>query len=752
MEVIEVIEKEIEVIEVIERGPQGPQGAGITTLTTQGDLLYRGATTGERLPIGTTGQILKVSSGGIPEWGAAPSSGVSSVSGTSPIVSSGGSTPAISITAATTSAAGSMSAADKTKLDGIASGAEVNVNADWNASSGDAQILNKPTIPSTAADVGAVPTSRTISSGTGLTGGGDLSANRTLAVSYGTTAGTACEGNDGRIAGIESGAISAEGVSITAASAGFQVITGNGTGQIDTSDGGSIDTSNGGGSINTRGTGSIEFGEVGTRTTLTGTATANRAISMPNATGTLALTSDITKTAVGLGNVPNVDTTNAANISSGVLPNARVNWAAPSAIGSTTAAAITGTTGAFTTLSANNGTLTASAPVLDLSQTWNNAAVAFTGLKFNVTATAAASNSIFSDIQAGGYSQFAIARISSTSNACWIYNTNSGTNTNGVGANYERAKIAWSSNVLLIGTEKLGTGSARAMEFQTDGTSRLTISAGGSVTAAGTLIGGPIQSNSHVRVAAVSQLEFGSGGSRISNQSSGVLTLHDSALSDFGRLQFGGTTSSFPALKRSSTTLQVRLADDSADAPLSASTGTFSGSVACAGLTSTGAAINTNNAIVLSSNATMSAQALSATLDLTSNAAGLRLYGLGNTGGSSTNTERLHIATRSGNSYFISTQATGTGTVRALELRTNDVARLTIEAAGGLTVADANNIALGTTTGTKIGTATTQKIGFFNATPVVQQAAIADATDAATTQARLNDLLAAMRSLGLIAT
>jgi len=35
----------------------------------------------------------------------------------------------------------------KTKLDGIQDGAEVNVNADWNAISGDAQILNKPTIP-----------------------------------------------------------------------------------------------------------------------------------------------------------------------------------------------------------------------------------------------------------------------------------------------------------------------------------------------------------------------------------------------------------------------------------------------------------------------------------------------------------------------------------------------------------------------------------------------------------------------------
>ena len=35
----------------------------------------------------------------------------------------------------------------KTKLDGIQDGAEVNVNADWNATSGDAEILNKPTIP-----------------------------------------------------------------------------------------------------------------------------------------------------------------------------------------------------------------------------------------------------------------------------------------------------------------------------------------------------------------------------------------------------------------------------------------------------------------------------------------------------------------------------------------------------------------------------------------------------------------------------
>jgi len=46
-----------------------------------------------------------------------------------------------------TNTTASFTTADETKLDGIASGAEVNVNADWNATSGDAQILNKPTIP-----------------------------------------------------------------------------------------------------------------------------------------------------------------------------------------------------------------------------------------------------------------------------------------------------------------------------------------------------------------------------------------------------------------------------------------------------------------------------------------------------------------------------------------------------------------------------------------------------------------------------
>lgn len=70
----------------------------------------------------------------------------------------------------------------------------------------------------------------------------------------------------------------------------------------------------------------------------------------------------------------------------------------------------------------------------------------------------------------------------------------------------------------------------------------------------------------------------------------------------------------------------------------------------------------------------------------------------------------------------------------------------------GVTMADATNIVLNTTTGTKIGTATSQKLGFFNATPVVQPTAVADATGAGDVVTQLNALLTRMRNLGLIAT
>lgn len=73
----------------------------------------------------------------------------------------------MNLPASTTALAGLMLPSDKTKLNGIAAGAEVNVNADWNAESGDAQILNKPTLATVAtsgsyADLSNKPTIPTV--------------------------------------------------------------------------------------------------------------------------------------------------------------------------------------------------------------------------------------------------------------------------------------------------------------------------------------------------------------------------------------------------------------------------------------------------------------------------------------------------------------------------------------------------------------------------------------------------------------
>lgn len=79
--------------------------------------------------------------------------GVISVSGAAPITSTGGPTPVIGITAATEIAAGSLSAADKTKLDGIAPGASIvaiGVTAPLTSSGG-----TSPTLGISAATEGA---------------------------------------------------------------------------------------------------------------------------------------------------------------------------------------------------------------------------------------------------------------------------------------------------------------------------------------------------------------------------------------------------------------------------------------------------------------------------------------------------------------------------------------------------------------------------------------------------------------------
>ena len=76
-------------------------------------------------------------------------------------------------------------AANLTKLSGIEAGAEVNVNADWNAGSGDAQILNKPTLFDGA--FSSLTSKPTTISGYGITDALQLGTSSTTALAGNTT-------------------------------------------------------------------------------------------------------------------------------------------------------------------------------------------------------------------------------------------------------------------------------------------------------------------------------------------------------------------------------------------------------------------------------------------------------------------------------------------------------------------------------------------------------------------------------------
>ncbi len=276
-------------------------------------------------------------------------------------------------------------------------------------------------------------------------------------------------------------------------------------------------------------------------------------------------------------------------------------------------------------LTLTGGTITANTPIIDNTITWNDGAVTFTALKLNVTDTASASGSMLLDLQAAGSSLFKVTkagtataggtfittfgnvdiqtgslrlgssadtiltrdaantfaqRNSTTAQAFRIYNTYTDA------SNYERASLYWSSNVTRIQTEAAGTGTVRSLAFGSGGIqwyinasghflantdATFDIGASGATRPRHLYVSGVIDAGSHVNCGGSSSF-FWNARSRIFSDTDGNIRLSNNGQTDFGRLQFGGTTSSFPALSRSGTAIQARLADDSGRAGLEAST------------------------------------------------------------------------------------------------------------------------------------------------------------------------------------
>ena len=133
-----------------------PEAAGTAAVGTETKYAREDHVHASELPSGgTAGQVLKKTAGGV-EWGADQTGGAGATNlsianrGATTLDLASSSGTDATVPAASTTQAGLMTGGDKTKLDGVAAGAEQNVQSDWDAASGDAQILNKPAIPTEA--------------------------------------------------------------------------------------------------------------------------------------------------------------------------------------------------------------------------------------------------------------------------------------------------------------------------------------------------------------------------------------------------------------------------------------------------------------------------------------------------------------------------------------------------------------------------------------------------------------------------
>lgn len=116
-------------------------------------------------------------------------------------------------------------------------------------------------------------------------------------------------------------------------------------------------------------------------------------------------------------------------------------------------------------------------------------------------------------------------------------------------------------------------------ESDETGTGKLVFSA--SPTFTGTVNAADINASGNITAGAASNIRWGSS-TVMQSPSDGVIALLNNAGTGFTRLQLGGTTASFPAIKRNGTALNFRLADDSADAAVTSAAHTITSASATA--------------------------------------------------------------------------------------------------------------------------------------------------------------------------
>jgi hypothetical protein len=142
--------------------------------------------------------------------------------------------------------------------------------------------------------------------------------------------------------------------------------------------------------------------------------------------------------------------------------------------------------------------------------------------------------------------------------------------------NASGAQTGTATGIFLNATETALNGMGHnLMDLQVGGVSKFRVSNSGTLTIPNNNI---IVSNGYVSSSQLYALTIGKVGNYfIDSASDGVVRISDNAQTSFNRLQLGGTTNAFPAIKRNGAGIDFRLADDSGYCAISATSFTIGG-------------------------------------------------------------------------------------------------------------------------------------------------------------------------------